>query len=254
MVLAQLADQFDHRLRLRRELLVAVTWPLIQLALALMVVGFLIWIMGVIESTTGQRVDLLGFGLVGTPGLLIYLALLAGVAGVLTMLWRAALRGAFWIDPIQRLVTRVPGLGPAVEKLALERLTWTMKLTFGVGMEVRAAMRLALDNAWLAPYRDAAGVIDTHLAAGHPVHEALAAAGVFPAGLVDAVAVGEESGRLSETMDTLSRQYQDQARAAMRVINVAVGVAVWAIVAMMIILLIFRLFSFYVGAINSAMP
>ena len=65
----QLADHYEHQLKLRRTLSGSLTWPLIELALALSVVGLLIWVMGAIPQLAKNNIDLLGFGLTGTSGL-----------------------------------------------------------------------------------------------------------------------------------------------------------------------------------------
>ena len=89
-------------------------------------------------------------------------------------------------------------------------------------------------------------------AAAVELHEAMTETGAFPRRIVDAIAVGERSGRLSETMKLLSDQYQDEARAAMTVLTRLAGFGVWIGVAGLMIFLIFRIFSFYVGVLNSA--
>ena len=79
------------------------------------------------------------------------------------------------------------------------------------------------------------------------------AAGCFPADFLDAVAVGEQSGALVESMGRLSRLYQDQARTALAALNVLAGFAVYAAVAMVIIVLIFRLAGFYFRTLNDVL-
>ena len=76
-VLNQLAEYDQARLNMRRTFLASIIWPLTQFGFALAVVGFLIWIMGVLGSG-----DLLGLGLIGNRGLAIYATFLA-VAGTL---------------------------------------------------------------------------------------------------------------------------------------------------------------------------
>ena len=50
---------------------------------------------------------------------------------------------------------------------------------------------------------------------GHSIHEAFCHAGGYPHDFLDTLAVGEDSGRVVESMGLLARQYQDQARAAL---------------------------------------
>ena len=73
---------------------------------------------------------------------------------------------------------------------------------------------------------------------------------MFPREFLDACDVGERSGRLPETLNHLSRQYEEKARHRMAAVAVVAGFAVWGLVAMFIIAMIFRIFSFYLDTIN----
>jgi len=253
-VLHQLADHYDLRLKLRREFLSAVSWPLVQLALALGVIGLLILVMGIIGDIRGQTIDILGFGLVGPRGLLIYVGFLAGVAAVLGFLGYCTRRGMVWTRPVQRLAMRLPKIGRVLQTLSTARFAWSLSLALGAGMDVRRAMKLAMSSTRNARYTDRIQTVDDQIALGNSIYDSLRAGGVFPPDFLDSVAVGEESGNLVESMERVSRAYHDQARAALGVLNTLLGVVVWLIVAALIIAMIFRLFSFYLGVLNEAMP
>lgn len=251
--LRQLAEHYEHQLELRRTFLSSITWPLIQLTVAVSVVGFLIWIMGMIQVVGGKPVDILGLGLIGTEGLVAYLGFVAVVAAVGIAIAQGIRRGMLWVRPLQSLAMRVPVLSQVLETLALARLCWTMNLTFHTGMPVLQAVPLCLkstNNVWYTWHTEA---IVGQLRAGEELSEAFAATRAFPTDFLEALDVGERSGRISETMALLANQYRDRARRALTTLNVLAGFVVWAVVAALIVALIFRLFSFYIGAINDAM-
>ena len=85
-VLKQLADHYQNQLTLRRNFLASITWPAIELFLAIAIVGFLIWIMGVINGSNPQPIDPLGLGLIGNDGLVKYAAFVA-IVGVRWRWW-----------------------------------------------------------------------------------------------------------------------------------------------------------------------
>jgi type II secretory pathway component PulF len=250
-VFGQLADHYDHQLVLRRVFLSSIAWPITQLVMAVAVIGLLIWIMGLL-ATRGATSDILGWGLRGTSGLAIYLLIVGGIASVIFMLVSAARRGAFWWKPIQRAIVQVPVLGRALSTLALSRVSWTLHLALDSGMEVRRALRLAMAQSGNVRFADAAEPMAVVISRGRPIHEAMSVVRVFPPAYVDAVAVGEESGRLVETLAILSRQQQDEARSALAVLVRLAGFAVWLLVAALIVTMIFRLAGFYFGAIQKA--
>ena len=250
-IFGQLAQQYDVQVELRRTFLGSIVWPMLQLSTAVTAIGFLIWIMGYIGKQTDTPIDILGWGLIGDRGLAIYAAAVATIAAAVWVFLRAARRGLLWTRPIQRLIVRIPVLGSVVRTLALSRLAWSMYQTMNAGVEVRRALRLSLQSTHSAFCTDQIAPIDAAIARGDSIYDAFYQAGNFPNDFLDALQVGEQSGQLVESMEHLSRQYQDQARAAMATLTMLAGFAVWAAVATLIIILIFRLFSFYVGTIRS---
>jgi type IV pilus assembly protein PilC len=248
--LRQLADHYDGRLRLRRQFLTAITWPMVELGLAVLAIGFLIWILGIIGHSSGTTIDVLGLGLVGNRGLAIYCAFIAGVAIVILSVIHAIQRGLGWVKPVQRAVLKLPGVGKPLMTIALARLAWAMHLTFNAGMDLRQALRLSLESTRNAHFTDQIRTIDQAVNQGQSLHEAFSQTGAFPADFLDSLHTAEESGRLVESMGRLSKQYQEQAAAALQVLITLAGFAVWAVIAAIIIALIFRLFSFYVGTIQ----
>jgi len=248
---ALLADHYEGRVRLARTFLAALVWPILELSIALVVVGLLIWIQGVLGSAGGTKIDLLGIGLTGTRGLVIYLVYLAAIGFGIYLFIRALRRGALWTRPLQRLALRVPGLGKPLRVVCMARLAWAMHLTFSTGMEVRRALRLSLRSAQNALFSDQIRPIEQALDAGEPLADAFRQTGAFPDEFLDTLQVAEQSGRLTEAMAHLSEQYRHQAEAAMRVLAVIGGFVVYGIIALFIIALIFTLASSYIGTIYS---
>lgn len=251
-VFAQLAEHYQQRLALRRQFLGAIAWPMAQLGIAIAVIGLLIWFLGFINQGGGPRIDPLGFGLIGERGLAIYLAGVAVVAGLIAGTLWAIRRGVLWTRPIQRLMLRLPVVGPALRTLALGRIAWAMHLTFHTGMDPRRALRLSLQSAGNARFQDDIPKIDERIAAGESVYAAFLHAGHYPNDFLDTLAVAEQSGRLSESLAVLAEQYRQRAQFALTGLTAAAGFCVWAMVAAIIIVLIFRIFGFYLGAIRDA--
>lgn len=252
-VFRQLAEHYDHQLNLRRTFLASITWPMFQLAAAVSVIGLLIWVLGILPpGADGKPIDILGFGLVGTWGLVIYLLNVGAIALAVYLLVTAVRRGLAWTRPIQRLTLMVPWLGGCLDTLALSRLAWVMHVTLETGMDLRHSLALSLGSTHNARYIDYSEQVVAEVVRGQEIHEAFARTGVFPRDFLDTLEVGERSGRLPESMAILSRQYQEQARRALSTLTVLAGFAVWGLVALVIIAMIFRLAMFYIGVINDA--
>lgn len=250
----RLADYYENRLQLRRIFLSGITWPLVQLAIVIFVVGVLIWVVGVIaDSKGGKPVDLIGLGLTGERGLVIYMLFVVGAMLAATVVIRAVARGALWTRGLQRFVLRIPVFGKCVETMALAQLSWSLHLLLSVELDMRRLIPMALRSTRNAYYTGHADQIVADVVAGSELHEALLASGAFPIAFVDTVQVGEESGRLAESMGHAAQQYQELARHQLRAATIAAGYCIWGLVAMLIIFLIFRIASFYLGAIDDAL-
>jgi type IV pilus assembly protein PilC len=253
-VFHRLAEHYRHQQRRRRAFLGAIAWPMLQLAAAIFVIGVLIWVLGVVaQRSGGQPVDVLGFGLVGTRGLVIYVNFITAVGLCVAGLILAVRRGVLWARPLERAAMRLPVVGSCLEKLAIARLAWVLHLTMNVAMDLRRVIPLVLRATGNDFYIRHTDQVVADVAAGMPIHEALAATAAFPADFLDALAVAEESGQTVESMDRLSQRYEEEAESALETLAKVAGFVVWLLVAAMIIVMIFRLFGFYIGTINDAL-
>jgi type IV pilus assembly protein PilC len=253
-VLHRLSSHYEEQIKLRRTFVSAITWPLVQFGMALFVVGLLIWISGVIGGKDNKSLDLLGLGLRGDSGLAIYLTFLAVMFGAIFFVYRAIAAGKLWVAPIQRLALRLPVIGSALTTLAVSRFAWTLHLTMSVAIEVKRAMTFSLASTHNAEFTSKIPQVEAAISRGDSIYEALDATGVFPIELIHAVQVGEESGRLVESLEVIARQQLEEARRALAILTRAAGYLIWCLVAGFIIVLIFRLFSSYLHMYDQFLP
>jgi type II secretory pathway component PulF len=251
-VFHRLESHYRHQVQAQRIFLAAIAWPLIELAFSIFVIGILIWILGIIPTRGGQPIDPLGFGLIGTRGLVIYVNFIIAMGLCIAGVAVAVNRGMLWTRPLQRAIMRLPGIGAALRKIALARLTWALHLALNVEMDLRRVVPLVLRATGNDYYVQHTDQVVADIVAGHPLHVALGRTGAFPADFLDALAVADESGRIVESMDRLSKRYEEEAETAVKAIAVIFGILVAALVMGLIILMIFRLAGFYIGTINEA--
>src|SRR5882757_10317925 len=108
-VFSRLETHYRRQVRAERIFLGAIAWPMFELAFAILIVGGLIWILGVIaQRNNGQPIDILGFGLIGTRGLIIYTSFITVIGMCVTGVVIAVKRGMLWTRPLQRAVYRLP--------------------------------------------------------------------------------------------------------------------------------------------------
>ncbi len=255
-VLQKLANHYQIRHDLNRTFLGLLAWPMLQLVAAIVIIGLLIWILGAIGATdlNGNPIDPLGLGLIGTRGVIVYANLIVAIGLVVAVVVAATRRGVFWAAPLQRFVTGLPGIGTAIQRMCLARVSWTLHLLLNVEMDLRQMLPLVLRSTGNDYYMQHTQQMVADVASGQPLHLAFANSGAFPPHFLDALAVAEESGQISESMARLTKQYEAEAESAMHWLAVAAGVVVWLLVAALIIAMILRLFTvFYLGPINDAL-
>jgi type IV pilus assembly protein PilC len=127
-----------------------------------------------------------------------------------------------------------------------------MHVTMDSGMDLRRALQLSLQSTHNIRYTAHTDQVLASIRAGREIHEAFAQTRVFPREFLDAVAVGEQSGLLVESLARLSDQYQDEAQSALKASSVLAGFLVWGMVALVIVMVIFRIFGAYMNVLNEA--
>ena len=151
---------------------------------------------------------------------------------------------------IRGFITRLPLIGTAARDGEAAAWSQAASLAAGAGLDAgklvslggSVAPGLAVDPRW----------VNERLLSGDTLAEALHATNRFPPALVEGLAVGEESGTVSEVLGRLSDQFADNSRKGFEAAAKAAGGGVWLFVAGLVILVIFRVFSVYVGMIQDA--
>ena len=253
-VLRRLETHYRHQVQAQRIFLGAIAWPMMELAFAIAVIGLLIWVLGIVaQRNNGEPIDILGFGLIGTRGLIIYMNFIIAVGLCIAGVVVAIKRGKLWTRPLQHALFRIPIVGKALEQMALAKLAWALHLMLNVEMDLRRMVPLALRTTGSDYYIQHTNQIVGDIGRGNPLHLAFHRSGAFPAPFIDALTVAEESGSMVESMGRLSDRYQEEAQIALKTLSVAFGWFIGACVMALIVFLIFRLAGFYLGTINDAL-
>lgn len=253
-VFKNLAEHYEHRLQVQRTFRSTIAWPIIQLTMAVGIIGLLILVMGYMPKQEGKNApfDMLGLGLYGVTGLMVYLFWVGFIAVGVIFIIVAMKRGVAWTSPIQQILLALPILGPTLQTLSLARMTWTMHLTMDTSMSILSAIPLCLRSTQNARYTRHIEDVRLALRHGGELAPALAQTRAFPHDFIESLEVGEQSGRLPESMAILSTQYQDKANRAMATLAMLAGYTVWVGVAVIIIFMIFRMALSYIGMIDDA--
>src|SRR5262249_8355689 len=136
-VLAELEKYYVVQRKLRRDFIDKITWPVVELIAAIFIIAGLIYVLGLVATVRGNApFDRLGFGLIGADGAVKFLAIVFGtlfsVAFVLWLVARLFRRRAL----VERLLLRLPAIGPCLSALALTRFCVALHLMMKTDLSV----------------------------------------------------------------------------------------------------------------------
>ncbi|MEM6690745.1 MAG: type II secretion system F family protein, partial [Planctomycetota bacterium] len=165
-VLDRSADYYAQSAEYRAAFKSSILWPLLQLVLAVVVIGGLIYLPEAIvagEENDASR-DLLGLGLVGWAGLktyMIYVAVTSAIVFAFVWLVRNGYLG-FLAD----IAARIPVVGGMVRVFPEARFVQTFSLGVDAGLNATSAATLAFQSAGTPMYERQALPVNKRLLAG----------------------------------------------------------------------------------------
>lgn len=250
-VLLSLADHYENNLRLRKDFLSQITWPMIQLVAAIGIIGMMIYVLGWIGESTGATIDVLGWGLQGTSGAITWLLGWVFGAGLLWFGYRLAAASLVWRKALHRTLMAIPVVGGCLRNFAIARFSWALHLTQSAGMPMDDSLDASLRATSNGAFDAASDQIIDDVMHGEPLSDALAHSQLFPEDFINIVHVAETSGTVPEQLNRLSPRFEEDARRSLKTLTALAGWGVWLVVAGFIIFVIFRIVLWYTGLINS---
>ncbi len=247
---AELERYYDLQWTLRRRFLAEIAWPVFQFVMAVGVIALMLLILGLIAAAGTKPLDPIGLG-TGVRGACTWLLLVFGILATVWGGYRLLARSLRHKAAVDRFILRVPVIGPCLEALALARFCLGLRLTLGAGLPVKSAVKRSLDatgnDAYPARYEAAAA----SLRRGDDLTTILKACDIFPRDFLDMVENAEEGGRTPEVMEKQAEYYQEESGLRLKVLMRMAGFGVWAVVAILIIVMIFRIFfTAYLGPLE----
>ncbi len=252
-VLLHLAEHYENNQRLKRETISSLTWPGIQLTLAVLVIAVLIVVLGALaESGKGMDMTALTFGLSGPTGAIIWLSGTFGSVAALFvgyLLLQRAMAAKQIVDPI---LINVPVVGHCMRSFAIARFSWAYFLTQQSGMPVTRSLEASLKATSNGAFMNAIGPMCHDVRAGSSIVETFTESRLFPEDYLEMVAVAEESGTVPEALHRLSPQFEESARRSLKNLTRVLSVVVWLTLAGFVIFFVFKFIMMYVDMLTDA--
>jgi type II secretory pathway component PulF len=250
-VFAELEDYFETVRLTRKDFFRMLAWPLMQYVGAILVVTILLLVLGAL----GSSLDPLGLGLTGIRGAVVFLAAMttftAAVVGtVLVVAGNRELRAK-----AEGLALTIPGVGGCFQAFALNRFCMAYFMTIEAGLRADRCLKLSLRATANKAYAQEGDPAAKAARRGEEVTSILGGYGerLFPGEFVNALQVGEETGRLAEVMRKQAEYYRDEAKRKLKLLSNIVAGGVYLCIGILLIVMIFKIFTAaYLNPMNDA--
>jgi type II secretory pathway component PulF len=134
--------------------------------------------------------------------------------------------------------------------LALSRFCVAMRATLDTSLDLEESLDLALRATGNAAFVAATEEVKRGVRGGDGIAETLARTHLFDADFQVVLATAEEAGSLPEVMRRQAKYFEEISGQRLALLMRALAFAIWACVAILIIIAIFRIFSVYLAAIG----
>jgi type IV pilus assembly protein PilC len=218
-ILVRLAEYLEAMAKLRREIISAMTYPVVSMFLVLGITAFLM--IGIVPKFK-EIFDSLNVDLPAITQILLTISLL------LTDWWHLIILGGFVLGMIfaalkstrpgekawDIFLLKTPVFGPLLRKVALSRFSRTFSTLIKSGVPILGALEIVANTAGNRVVEDA--VLDSCEAvrSGQPLATPLARAWVFPPMVIRMISIGEKTGALEQLLEKIAEFYDQQVTAA----------------------------------------
>lgn len=256
-VLARLAVHFEKEHEIREELRNALAYPAVVLAITALAIGVMLTF---VLPTFARILGDLNVPLPLPTKVLLevgvfarhfwYLALLVLILLVtgLKYFFGSTVEGKEIWD---RIVLRLPLVGPVVRKVIIARFARTLGTMLKSGVPVISALEVVKRAAGNAVIERAIERTIESVSEGGSIAELLEKSGVFPLMVTQMIAVGEETGALEELLEKVAAFYEQDVAVAVKRLSVTVEpflvLILGGVVGGIILSVLMPIFSIYGG-------
>lgn len=256
-VLGYMSDYYQDLKRTRQEFVSQITGPVIQLMIAILIICGMIFINQFFKAggPNEKAFDITGVGLRGGTGVMIFLGTLLVIGLVIGTIGLGIWKN--WYNCHQTLVPlirNVPVIGPVFTTTAMSRLSMTLSMMLGAGVEAKRSVRDAVLSTGNHYYIAGLPQIESGIQQGKSLSESFAQPARMPDDFIQTLEIGELSGADSESLERLAVQYREKAQIALKQLAVAAGFFIWFVISAMIITVIFMVFMQYLSIITGNLP
>jgi type IV pilus assembly protein PilC len=214
LMLSNLSQQLENEKGLADQVRSATFYPLVVVSFAIVVIlGMLIFLVPIFKTFIPQGVAMplptrIVFG-VSDSVLHWWFLYLLGIAALAAGV-RFYLRSPFGRRTWDRVKFRLPAFGPLFHKAVVARFSRTLSTLLSSGMPVLQALEAAGPASGNSLVEEAVRAAGDKIQEGKSIAGPLEESGMFPPMVIQMVAVGEESGTLSNLLGRVAEFYESE--------------------------------------------
>jgi len=243
-VLLNLANTLEAQKEFRNKITGAMVYPAIVIAVTILVVIFLMIV--VIPQLTSIYVDF-GIELPWTTLLLVsiynlfayswWMLLIAGAAGLYIFnSWRKTETGTHVID---KFTLSIPLYGTLMRQIILVDFTRTLSMLISSGIHILEGLKVLRNTLNNVYFREAVDEISKRIEKGLALGESFSQFDVFPPLVSQMAKVGEETGKLDETLMKVAQYFQTESEHSVKNLTTAIEPAFLIVLAVIVGFIVF---------------
>jgi type IV pilus assembly protein PilC len=254
VVLRQIATHIEKSVTTEKQIRGALTYPFIIVLVAVIVVIVLVTF--VLPAFTkmyaqfGVELPLMTRILIGITDWAsqygVYLILAIVAAAVAVYFYIRSPSGKHWWDTT---VLRLPILGRIVHLGELSRCCRTMSLLIGIGLPLPEVMAMTINNSNNKVMAESLTGVQQELIRGEGLSRPMAKRKLFLPMMTQMVMVGEETGKLDNTLDTVADSFEmeasDKTRSAIALIQPVMTIIIGLLVGFVVLAMVSAMYSIY---------
>lgn len=233
-VLLRLSENLERRQKLNSSIKGALIYPVIVLIMMVGVVGIMM-VVAIPQLTTFYQT--MGVELPLSTQIVIELSnftirfwwlVIAVVFLAIYLLrkWRKKPEGKYMSDA---LILRIPIVGKLVSQSLMVEFARTLGLLIGTGSLVVDSLLKSADVVDNSVYRREIILISKRVEKGISVGDALEAGGIFPPIMVEMVKIGEQTGKLDESLTRVAQYFEREVEQTVKVLTTALEPAIMVV-------------------------
>ncbi len=225
-VLLRLADNLEKGSKLRATIKSALMYPAIIVVLMVFVIFimmiFVIPQLSVLYTNLGVPLPLPTQIVIGLSGVIgtFWPLVIVGIFGLIFFYrrWRKTEQGQLIVD---NLILKLPVFGKLISQTILAEFSRTLGLLIGTGTLVVESLNETADTTGNIYYKNAIKDVSKQVEKGVSIGDALSSYTLFPPMLVQLVKIGEQTGRMDETLTKASEYFEGEVNQMVKTLTTA---------------------------------